>query len=130
MIEILVPNYYDSDNVIFNKIEIKKKFISKKNKKKFCITKNFISKKIKNNLTIIDNFVKKEKPWNNIIFDVINENYYDRPFKVTDIENIIKKQNIKIPDKGLNPYFTKLYKKNKVINKDNKKGFWYLIKNI
>ena len=30
MIEILVPNYYDSDNVIFNKIEIKKKIYIKK----------------------------------------------------------------------------------------------------
>lgn len=105
MIEILVPNFYDSTNNIFNDNYIKK----------FAISKN--------------NIFSKNKPWNKIILEVINEYFYNKYFKVIDIQNFIKtEKKYKIPDKGLHPYFTKLYNKNKVINKHKKKGYWYLIK--
>ena len=60
---------------------------------------------------------------------MINEYFYNKHFKVSEIQNLIKtKKKYKIPNKGLHPYFTKLYSKNKLINKDKKKGYWYLIK--
>ena len=121
MIEILVPNFYDSTNNIFSKNIIKKIVICKNN----IFTK--INTSINENENII--YINKNKPWHTIILEIINEYFNNKRFKVKDIQNLIQnKKKYKIPDKGLHPYFTKLYNKNKLINKDKKKGYWYLKK--